>query len=171
MMSESIEETYDWAKKVRGEWEAKIAAGEDGIETLDKELSGGGDHKLDPVAFARTERPSYLGEVGKVDGDLFFHFFPSDDDKYSVLTYAGNRRDQFEKEADTDNWVRVFPDVFADALATSFIEVFKFEDKMCWDFVPEMNSWVVRVTGMADNPHADDLSMKLFNVLQGRLEK
>ena len=160
MMPESIEETHEWAKGVRAEWDERVKNGDSVAEHFNKEIETAGKSEVSPVAFARTERPSFIGEVGTVDGDLFFHFFPSDNDDYSSLEDVGDG----EK-------ARVFCDVFADALATSFIEVFKFEDKMCWDFVPEMNSWVVRVTGYAENSHAGDLSIDLFDALQKRLEK
>jgi hypothetical protein len=155
----SIEDAHEWAKGVRAEWDERVKNGDSVAEHFNKEVETVGKSEVAPVAFARTERPSFTGEVGTVDSDLFFHFWPSNDDRYSSVMQIA------------DESVRVFCDVFADALATSFIEVFKFEDKMCWDFVPEMNSWVVRVSGFADNPHSDELAARLFDVLQNRLEK
>jgi len=167
----SIEETHEWAKKIRSEWDDKVQSGDPIVSHLDKEMAEVGKSEVGAVSFARTERPSFVGEVGRVGEDLFFHFWPTSDDRYSVLTYVGNARDEYTKEKDVENHIYVFSDVFADALATSFLEIFKFEDRMCWDFVPEMNSWVVRVSRFADSPAAEDLSSQLFDSLQRRLEK
>ena len=112
---------------------------------------------LQSVEFAKTERSSYKGEVGKIGDDLIFHFWPTDDARYSR---GPNDKGEWE-----------FSEVFPDALATSFIEVFKLEDKLSWDFVPEMNSWAVRARGFGSNTMANELATKLFNSLQDRLER
>ena len=143
----SIEESMKWAKERRGDWN-------DLNETyLNSKI--GGKNKFAAVTFAKTERPSFTGEVGKVDDDLIFHFWPSEDEDYSTL--------------EGDEWK--FSSIFPDALATSFIEVFKLEDRLCWDFVEEMNSWVVRASRFGGNPMADELANRLFTALQDRLER
>jgi len=155
----SIEETHDWAKKQREEWD-KMATEHPMVTKLDTELTEGGDHPVQAIYFAKTERPSFSAEVGKNDdGDLIFHFWPTADDRYNVLTPVNGEH------------LWLFGDGFAEALAQSFLDVFKLEEKLCWDFVPELNSWVVRATGFGDNIMADDLSNKLFDILQARLEK
>lgn len=157
----SMEETYDWAKKVRKEFEQK-AAEDPNLGALNKELTQGGDHAVGVINFSTIECPSFRGEVGKVEDDLFFHFFPTADETFSEL--LGEDRETGEKM-----WG--FKPVFQDALATSFLEVFKHEDKLCWDFVPELQSWVVRCKGFGTNVMKDQLASKLFATLQTRLEQ
>lgn len=155
----TIEETYDWAKKQRAEWDDLVERGQPEVVSLDKELSKGGDHAVASITFSKVTNLSYTGEVGRVDGDLIFHFWPTADDKYNVLTDLGDQK------------IWVFGDPFSDALAQAFIDEFKYPDKLCWDFVPELNSWVVRASGFGDNPHAEELATNMFNNLQERLEQ
>ena len=155
----SIEETYDWAKQVGADFQVMAKRAED-VGALNKELTSGGDHPVSVVSFVQVDRPSFRGEVGVVEGDLFFHFFPAANEEHSEL---------LGETDDGKYWG--FKPIFQDALATSFLEVFKQEDKLCWDFVTEMHSWVVRCSGFGNNIMANELAEKLFNNLQNRLEK
>lgn len=153
----SIEETYEWAKKQREAWD-RAASKDPSLASLSTELSQGGDHPIEPVAFVKVEKDTFVGEVGRVEGDLFFHFFPKE--------HRNNKLVSIKEDESVDVKMWVFGDEFADKLGDAFLEVFKFEDKLCWDFVPEMNSWVVRAFGYADNPNAEELSSRLFDLLQ-----
>jgi len=132
------------------------------VARLDAELTAGGDHPINPaITFAEFKADSFTGEVGKnEDGDLIFHFWPTANDKYNHLEKIND---------DLTLWKH--NEGFTDHLADSFLEVFKLEDKLCWDYAKEMNSWVVRASGFGENLMADELSSRLFNVLQDRLEK
>jgi len=166
----SIEETYDWAKKQREEWDGMVSQEHPMVTKLDTELGKGGDHPVQAISFVKTERPSYIGEVGKNDdGDLVFHFWPTPDDQYNVLTDLGEQRTP--DGGTKHDYLWVFGDIFAEALAQSFLDVFKLEDKLCWDFVPEQNSWVVRASGFGNNIMRNELATLLFDTLQKRLEK
>lgn len=164
-----MKETHDWAKQVSKEFEIMSnTKGADDVKALNNELSHGGDHALRQANFVRVERPSFTGEVGRVEGDLMFHFFPADNDTHSVLIHTGSEiLDGEEKKY--YRWD--FKETFPDALAVAFLEVFKLEEKLCWDFVLEMNSWVVRCTGFGSNIMANQLAEKLFDNLQTRLEQ
>jgi hypothetical protein len=165
----SIEESYEWAKKQRAEWDKMVDQEHPMVSKLDVELSQGGDHQVVGLSFSRTECPSYVGEVGRNDDDdLIFHFWPTADDRYNVLTEIPTPTQENPRGTQA---VWVFGDAFRDALAEAFLEVFKFEDKLCWDFVPEMNSWVVRASGFGSNVMADELSARVFDGLQHRIEK
>ena len=139
-------------------------------EVLNTELSVGGDHSLTPLAFARAERPSFTAEVGKSGRDLIFHFWPVQHDKYSRFMYTGIEHDPYKIEKDLENYVWVFADGFSDSLAESFLEVFKQEDRLCWDFVPEMNSWIVRAAGYGENLMKNEMANSVLDTLQKKLE-
>ena len=164
-----MKDTHDWAKKVSKEFEIMSnTAGADDVKALNNELTNGGDHAMQHVNFVRVERPSYSGEVGRIEGDLMFHFFPANNDTHSVLIHTGTETVDGE-EKKYYRWD--FKETFADALADAFLEVFKQQEKLCWDFVHEVNSWVVRCAGFGDNIMADQLATKLFDNLQKRLEQ
>jgi len=165
----SIEENYDWAKKQRAEWDDLVDRGQPEVSKLDVELSKGGDHPLVGVTFSKIEHASYTGEVGRVEGDLIFHFWPTPDDKYNVLMTMGD--EEAIQNGTKREYIWVFGDAFSSALAQAFLDEIKQEDKLCWDFVPELNSWVVRATGFGDNPLAEEMSDRVFANLQGRLEQ
>lgn len=99
---------------------------------------------FDAIEFAKLERPKYLGEVGKKIGDYVFHFFPLPDEE--------------------------FPADFEAKMGEAFIEVFLFEDRVQSVFTPELNSWAVRAIGFATNPMSDDLALRVFPVLDQKLE-
>lgn len=171
---DTLDETYDWAKQVSKDFEVMASRAED-VGALNKELSNGGDHKFHTHNFVKVERPSFLAEVGRADGangeeneDLVFHFFPVYDEKYSIRTDVVTRgEDGAPKKHDRWDFVSAFPDILGD----SFLAIFKQEDKLCWDYVPEMTSWVVRCQGFGTNIMANQLAEKLFADLQGRLER
>lgn len=167
--NESIQETYDWAKKQRSEWDGMVAEKHPMVTRLDVELTNGGDHPVASISFAKFESDSFSGEVGKNDdGDLIFHFWPSNNDRYNVLELLEVKKNDDGSKENVYIWR--FGETFKDILADAFIKVFRFEEKLCWDFVPEMNSWVVRAQGFGKNLMADELATKLFHDLKERLE-
>lgn len=168
MSTENTEEAYDWAKKQREEWDS-MATSHPMVSRLDSELSGGGDHPVATISFTKFACPSYTAEVGKNDdGDLIFHFWPTANDEYNHLEQQVTPQG---REPEPRDFLWKHNSGFDSHLADSFIEVFKFEDRLCWDYVPELNSWVVRAQGFGGNLMADELSSRLFESLRGRLEK
>ena len=163
----SLEETHDWAKQVSKDFKAMAQRAED-VNALNKELEGGGDHQLATVQFVKVSALAFEGEVGKVDDDLFFHFFPAESEEYSDISEETVMGDD-GRPVVRQFWV--FKEGFEESLGDAFLEVFKLEDKLCWDFVSELNSWVVRCTGFGANIMANQLAEKLFNNLQKRLEQ
>lgn len=130
----------DWVRNMK----AKLSNGDrsdPAVQAMDKETSAG-EMPFHSVEFARTERSKYLGEIGRKGADFIYHFFP------------------IGKE---------FPENFGDALGDAFLEVFKFSDRIFADFVPEMNSWAIKVQGYGKNIVADDLAIKVFDILDAKL--
>ena len=167
MSSDNIDKTYDWAKKQRTEWD-DMAKDHPMVSAFDTEISGGGDHAINPaIAFAKFKSDSFTAEVGKnEDGDLIFHFWPTANDTYNHLEFVGQPGE--ERSPTKHLWVH--NEGFSDSLADAFLEIFKLEDRLCWDYVPEMNSWVVRAAGFGENIMADELSSRLFINLRTQLE-
>lgn len=130
----SIQETYEWAKDKMEKW-SDLTKGKD---TLQSEVN----KKVIVPPILRFENMSFVGDVALRDGDLFFHFYPTDRAP-NVLMPVGKEK----------MWV--FGDKFSAHLADSFKKVFRFEERLFWDFVPELNSWVVRAAGFGDNPLHD----------------
>lgn len=162
--NESVQATHEWAKERRKEWEGMVSEKHPMVVKLDAELTNGGDHPVAGVAFAEFKSESFTGEVGKNDdGDLIFHFWPTANDRYHTLRPAKDSEGK-----DIQLWC--FGEPFQGILGDAFVEVFRFEEKLCWDYVPEMNSWVVRAQGFGKNFMADELATKLFVTLKGMLE-
>ncbi len=96
------------------------------------------------VEFVQMPRQRYRGEVGRKNGDFIFHFFPKDGEQY--------------------------PQNFSDLMGDAFLEVFKLEDRVKASFVPELGSWAAIAQGFANNPGSDALALKLFMVLDQKLD-
>ena len=133
----SIKETHEWAKEKMTRW-GELTAKTETIANRPQE-------KIDTPPLLQFENPSFFGDVCRRDGDLIFHFFPTTNDRFNVKVDV-----QGEK-------VWVFNEGFADHLGDAFIEVFKFPERLFWDYVPELNSWVVRCSGAGNNPLNDAL--------------
>lgn len=133
----SIQESHEWAKEKMGRWKELTQAS----QTIEKEPQ----KKIAAPPVLQFENPSFFGDVCRRDGDMVFHFFPTTNDRFNVKVDVGGEK------------IWVFGDNFADALGDAFNEVFKFPERLFWDFVPELNSWVVRCAGYGDNPLNDML--------------
>lgn len=145
----SRKETYEWAKEKMKEWDGLI------------EKTGAIDpnQKVVVPPYAKFENPSFCGDVVKSDGDLFFHFFPTANSLFNIEVVVNG----------TKEWN--FESGFPNCLADSFLAVFKHEDRLFWDHVKELRSWVVRCAGHADNPLADDLIERVLCEIKKRYEK
>jgi hypothetical protein len=97
--------------------------------------------KFGIITFSPFTRPLYTGEVGVVNDDVIFHFFP----------------------------IGEFPKNFEDIMGDAFIETFKFEERLQAAYAEELKSWAVKVTGYADNPNINMLCIKLLDVLDKKL--
>ena len=168
MSTESIEKTYEWAKEKKKEWDGMVEQEHPMVTRLDAELTSGGDHPVAGISFAEFKSDSFTGEVGKNDdGDLIFHFWPTNKEPYNrAMELSPELQQKYNSQ-----YMWVFGDGFEDHLGDAFLAVFKFEERLCWDYVAEMNSWVVRAQGFGENLMADELATKLFHSLRDRLEK
>ncbi len=147
----SIKETYEWAKEKMDQW--------DGLVKETGAVATEAQKKVAVPPFARFENPSFCGDVIKQGGDLFFHFFPTANSLYNLGSVVDSKP------------VWTFETGFSTCLADSFLAVFKHEDRLCWDYVNEMHSWVVRCMGYADNPLVDDLIERVLCAIKERYEK
>lgn len=165
-MSE-LEETHDWAKKVADEFKTMSATeGADDVKALDNELTNGGDHHVNTIQFVHVDRDAYRTEIGKVEDDLMFHFYPSPDPLYSIASIV----ETTDEEGNVSKETRYdFKELFPSALASAFLAVFKQEEKLCWDYVPELISWVVRCKGFGNNVMKNKLAEKLLDSLDSQL--
>jgi hypothetical protein len=120
-----------------------------------------GDRKnLVGVEFTRFSHPEYLGEYGKKDGDVIYHFYPAMDGKIPCF-----------------HW----PDIMGPYVAHAFATVFPHNDGL-WDYCPELanpdddpaepkrvGSIVVCLPGAARNLFIDDLLPRVFEELNRTL--
>ncbi len=142
----SIQETHEWAKEKMSRWKELTDASK-GIEAEPQK-------KIGAPPLLQFENASFYGDVCRRDGDLIFHFFPTSNDRFSVkVDVAGEK-------------IWVFGDHFADNLGDSFNQVFKHQERLFWDYVPELNSWVVRCSGFGDNPLNDALVEQVLVTLK-----
>lgn len=101
-----------------------------------------GPQPYNVITFARTERPKYVAEVAKKGEDFIYHFWP---DKALDFT-------QFEN-----------------LMGDAFLEVFKFPERCASEYIPELESFAVKVSGVSANPFIDGLLPEVFKVLDERL--
>lgn len=142
----SIQETHEWAKEKMKRWEG-----------LTKEASSIASRPQERVLTPDAldfENASFRGDVCNIHGDLVFHFFPTPNDRFNLVETLGTER----------TWV--FPPTFADFLGDAFIEVFKRPERLFWDYVPELQSWVVRCSGYGDNPLVIELVERMLVALK-----
>lgn len=124
-------------------WLERTVSGQETRPTREGEvISTSSATQFGTVDFVQVERDCYLGEVGKRGNDYIYHFFGKNG---------------------------IFPSHFEDKMGDAFLEVFKLDDRVQASFVPDMNSWAVRVSGYASNPMSDELALKLFAVLTAKL--
>lgn len=125
-------------------WVDRMMAGREAkpVEAGETVISAAGA-PFGAIEFVRLERPKYIGEVGKKGGDYVFHFFAKEGQK--------------------------FPTGFEDKMGDAFLEMFKLQDRVQSTYTEELNSWAVRAVGFANNPLADDLAIKVFDVLDKML--
>ncbi len=95
------------------------------------------------VEFAKVSKKLFMVEIGKKSDVYYYHFYPSTE---------VSQNDFYEKMAD------------------ALLVAFKNKDQIEADWVPEMNSWAVRVTGWGNNIWGDDLAIRAINLLDTLLE-
>ncbi len=152
-----------------------------------KSVEPGGSPVEQAIEFTRIERPKYVAEVGKRDGNLIFHFWPRD--REMLKTFGDKLGDamlaafKFPERisAKHDEVMRCFQGEETakpgDILCRFWGEPEEFFDgerHLCpncnsSDVRVTQSSWAVRVTGYADNPLADDLIGKVFGHLETAL--
>lgn len=138
----SIQESHEWAKEKAKNWGTLFDAAKTIVDRKKEYLTP-------PSDLLEFENPSFRGDVCSRDGDLLFHFFPTENDRFNVIvtTTVDGRQER------AWSFTEQFPDILGDA----FLEVFKFRERLFWDYVPELHSFVVRCAGQGDNPLRNDM--------------
>ena len=104
------------------------------------------------IEFARIVKSNFVANLGKKGDKYIYHFYPLD--KYHP-SFNGSIVSQTIVNGTT----------FYGALSKVFLELFKREDQIEADWVPEMKAWAVRVSGWADNVWGDDLAVRAIHRL------
>lgn len=89
------------------------------------------------VEFVRVTKKDFVAEVGKRGDKYIYHFYPINDGH-----------------------------VFYHSLAKAFLEIFKREDQIEADWVEEMKSWAVRVSGWTNHVWGDELALRAIEKVQ-----
>lgn len=140
-----IQETHKWAKEKMSQW-----------EELSKEVDK--TCNIQSLKENKFRNDSFFGDVTSRDGDLFFHFFPTDNSRFNL-------------RAQSDQKIWIFNSGFVTSLTEAFLEVFKYEDRIFLDFVLELQSYVVRCAGYGSNPFQDEMIEKVLVGIKERYEK
>jgi hypothetical protein len=127
-----------------------------GNDVGEGEAVKGGQKAVVGVEFTRAYHPEYLGEYGKKDGDVIYHFYPA----------VGGQITSFQ-----------WPDILGPHVAGAFARVFPSHDGL-WDYCPDLSnpddpervgSIVVCLPGAARNLFIDDLLPRVFEELNRTL--
>lgn len=131
----SIQETYKWAKEKMSLWE-------------EVPLSKKDDHpqKIDTPQNHQFKNDSFFGDVVLNNGDIFFHFFPTPNDRYNLIVDSP----ALSYQQSVKTWS--FNSTFIESLTEAFFQVFKHEDRLFIDFILELQSYVIRCAGFGSNP-------------------
>jgi hypothetical protein len=134
------------------EW-AKEKAPKIELEKLKEHVPTEELNRFNAIQFREFKNMSFRGEVAKRGDDLFFHFFPTDHPKFNSFV----------------DGLWLFGKDFESHMAEAFLETFKHPDKLCSDYVPELNSWVVRVSGFGNNPLWEEMADRVLIRLKAKL--
>lgn len=137
------------------DWFQRVVAGREARGLSEGEIVKSSAGTLIPfIEFAAVKRDRYYAEVGKKDSDIIFHFYPP--------TWDG--------DVAKLPLLEPFPSSFEDSLGSAFLAVFKFPDRLRAAFVPELNSWALKLIGYADNPSINELAAKALSELDRLME-
>lgn len=143
-------ETHEWAKQKMGQWKE--------LTQETSRISSSADKKVASTQKGSFKTDSFFGDISSRDGDLFFHFFPTPNSRYNLCAEHGEV-------------VWIFSSNFVEGLTQAFLSVFKFEERLFLDFVPELQSYVVRCSGFGDNPLQDTMIENVLIKLKEMYEK
>ncbi len=127
-------------------WVERVVGGRDAKPLSSGEVvkSSGGE-PFGVVEFARVTKDDFVAEIGKKGNYYIYHFYPSP--RYMAGT--------------------IFEDIMTDVL----VDLFKREDQIETDWVPEMRAWAVRVSGWTDSIWGDDLAVRAIHRLDEALKE
>lgn len=162
----------------------KKGLGKPGAQPLAEFIGGGYEQAIE---YTRVERPKYVAEVGKRDGNYVYHFWPRTadllptfGDKLGDAMLASFKYPERIAAKHDEVWRCFQGDVGTTTTSTQPLcrywgEAGDFESGHCPECGSQnvgvsMSSWAVRVTGYADNPLADDLATSIFSTLDRILE-
>jgi hypothetical protein len=125
-------------------WVERVVGGRDAKPLANGEVvkSSAGE-PFGVIEFVRVKKDGFVAELGKKSNHYIYHFYPSD--QYMM----GTR----------------FEDIMTDVL----LELFKREDQIEVDWVPEMKAWAVRISGWTDSIWGDDMAVRAIHRLDEAL--
>lgn len=97
------------------------------------------------IEFIKYQKTDFIAELGKKGNHYIYHFFPS------AKLQSGTK--------------------FKDSLSDVLLALFKREDQIELDWVPEMKAWAVRISGWVDNIWGDDLADRAIHNLDTMLKE
>jgi hypothetical protein len=176
-----VREGFDWVKDMKTQFNKLM------VSDLD-------DKKIEQaIEFSFIDREKYVAEVGKKDGLYIYHLYPK---LSSILETFGDKlgdafisvfkfKDRLSAKHDEVMRCREGEKEAEEARkAGNPVPVVcgfwgppeEFTNNSCPNcdsnnIVMSLNSWAVRVSGYADNPLADELSGKVFDVLDELLKE
>lgn len=125
-------------------WVERVVGGRDAKPLHDGEIvKSSSGTPFGVIEFARIDKPGFVAELGKRGDKYIYHLYPAD--KF----LSGTR--------------------FETAVSKVFLEVFKREDQIKADWVPEMRAWAVLVSGWVDSVWGDDLAVRAIHRLDETL--
>lgn len=142
-------DTYqNWIERVSGGRTSKpLSPGE-----IVKSSSG---EPFGVVEFVRIPKKYFVAEVGKKGNKYIYHFFPAP-------SFQTNVSSSMVSEVMVDGTSTMF----SKALSKAFLEIFKREDQIEAEWVEEMKSWAVRVSGWTDHVWGDELALRVVEKVQ-----
>lgn len=121
-------------------WVDRVVEGHDAKPLSPNEvIKSSAGEPFEVVKFARISKANFTVDLGKKGKYYIYHFYPS------ARFMTGTE--------------------FEDALSDVFLELFKREDQVEVDWVEEMKSWYVRVSGWTDHVWGDDLAERVIHRL------
>lgn len=146
----SIQDTYNWAKEKAEHWLDTANHQSFPLDPTTKTMSS--------VCELKFSNDSFFGDVAIRDGDLFFHFFATSDKI-------------FNRQIKPSNTIWTFRQDFLDALTDAFVATFKHAERLFVDFVPELQSYVVRCAGFGDNPLYSEMIERTLVKIKEKYER
>lgn len=124
------------------DWMSRVLGEREGLPLRpDDVVRSSSGEPFKPLEFLRVEGSKFIGEIATKNNDFIYHFYL--------------------KEPVED---------FDEKLASVFLQIFKYEDRLRAEYAEEVKSWAVKAVGFAANPLSDVMALSIFHALDKKLE-